>query len=94
MVEIDELLEKDHAGERRVDMPKLLLYLAQLADGMKHLDGRLTVHMNAEEAQQKHIQELVRILTQAKGLMVAVRWLIYLGGPLVAVFLWFKEHVK
>ncbi len=94
MVDVEDLLEKDPAGERRVDMPKLLLYLSQLAEGMKHLDSRLTTHMNAEEAQQKHIQELVRVLTQAKGLMTAIRWVIYLGGPLIAVFFWFREHLK
>ncbi len=94
MVEVEDLLDKDPGGERRVDMPKLLLYLSQMTEGMKRLDGRLTTHMNAEEAQQKHIQELVKILTSAKGLMVAVRWLIYLGAPAIAVFAWFKDNIK
>jgi chromosome segregation ATPase len=92
MVGVEELLGK--GDERRVDTAKLVIYLQQLGRQLEEMETRLDAHTEHEEEQQKQVKELLDALTQFKGMIVIVRWTIYIGAPLFAAIIWLKEHVR
>lgn len=93
-MEIEDLLDKTEHGERRVDMSKLVLYLARLNDRIRDIENSISNHMQREEEYQASVQELITLLTQTKGILRFTKTIVYVGGLLVTAAFFLKEHFK
>lgn len=58
------------------------------------LDVRLKALETNMENLEGRIEELIKILNQAQGVLNTLKVIFYVTAPLVAGVIWLKDHVK
>lgn len=92
-MKVEDLLSGE-GPERRVDMERLVIYLARLDGRVDEMRRDFRQHATAEQEYQERVKELIDIMTQTKEIWKFVRGLVYIAAPIAGLIVWFREHFK
>lgn len=67
---------------------------AELLAAVVRLDEKLDNHIDREERELAKFSELLTTFQQAKGMLLFVRILLFVGAPAFAAIYWIKDHVR
>lgn len=84
-------------GERRACPPPAPGHstdLSDIWDLLRAIDKKVDLHLADEAEFRPRLVELVGIMEKSKGAITLIKWCAYLGAPIYALILWFKDHVK
>lgn len=58
------------------------------------MKAKLEAHIEEETEYKPKLMQLLLILEQSKGVVAFLKASVYVGGSLIALLYWCKEHIK
>jgi len=87
----DTYLGPERRAESRRVSPASLDSIWQL---LTDLNNKFEAHIEEEKHIKPSLVELVDILQKSKGVIIFLKFLLYIAAPIAAFVYWIKDHVK